>query len=351
MSLTRVNPGDKITAALFNAQTYYLLKGTPSYEDTITLADNVAGTFLLKPTSDPVGVVQLFQVSDAEGNVKFAIGSDGSLIVNGNASFAQTATFTNLVVNGTASINGLTNGSTGATNVFSTLIVNGAASMQTLNVAGQTSLNNLTVSGNASINGEYVQNLQVAGVASVSNLWLTNSATFVPTTEFDTAIKIKDSTNSSGTFKYLRNANNNLQILNNAFSTSLVDVQDGGLVTINAGGLTLPSGNTASVGTLSAQTVVNYGGIRAHRHPYANDRHVESGNANSSSGGGVSVTFTRAYSSAPQVVVATYGAAGGVLAQLDSAPATTGFTFSVWNGTAGTRQNAINTGWHAEGQG
>ncbi len=70
--------GDLITAARLNANSYNLFKGVAGFEDTIQLADNVAGTVVLQPTTDPVSPVQLFQVKNQAGTVKAAISSDGS---------------------------------------------------------------------------------------------------------------------------------------------------------------------------------------------------------------------------------------------------------------------------------
>jgi hypothetical protein len=113
MSLTQAFPGDKITSQIFNSNTYYLLKGIPTYEDTITLADNVAGTLRLRPTNDPGSVTQLFQIMDEAGTVKLHLDSDGSittvgtLATNGSGFYGGGLTVTgNEVVGGDLSVTG-----------------------------------------------------------------------------------------------------------------------------------------------------------------------------------------------------------------------------------------------------
>ena len=76
MGLYQAVAGAKITAAEWN--TYYnLLKGVVGGEDTVRLAGNVAGTFSLRPNTDPASVVHLFPIKNAAGAEKFALRSDG----------------------------------------------------------------------------------------------------------------------------------------------------------------------------------------------------------------------------------------------------------------------------------
>lgn len=70
--------GDLISATRLNSNSYNLFKGVAGFEDTITLADNAAGTFLIKPTIDPAITTQLFQVQNAAGTLMFAIQADGT---------------------------------------------------------------------------------------------------------------------------------------------------------------------------------------------------------------------------------------------------------------------------------
>ncbi len=74
--------GDLITAARLNANSYSLFKGIAGSEDTIILADNVAGTLQLKPNVDPAPSTQLFQVSNAAAVLQMAICADGSIVPN-----------------------------------------------------------------------------------------------------------------------------------------------------------------------------------------------------------------------------------------------------------------------------
>lgn len=101
-------------------------------------------------------------------------------------------------------------------------------------------------------------------------------------------------------------------------------------------------------GTMTANEVV-YNGMRAHRHPYANDRHVESGTATTSSGS-VGVTFTSAFSAAPHVAVGIVGSGGSVsnFAAQQSA-ATTGVTLLAINPASGNLSGSFNIHWIAEG--
>lgn len=58
---------------------------------------------------------------------------------------------------------------------------------------------------------------------------------------------------------------------------------------------------------LTTDGTLSVAGMRVQRHPFANDRHVESGEATIDASGDVSVTFTNAYASAPNVVACPYG--------------------------------------------
>ena len=76
MTLYQAVAGAKITAAEWNT-IYNLLKGVVGGEDTVRLANNVAGTFMLQPNTDPASVVHLFPIKTQAGVEKFALRSDG----------------------------------------------------------------------------------------------------------------------------------------------------------------------------------------------------------------------------------------------------------------------------------
>lgn len=80
MGLYQASTGDLLTADRWNT-IYNLLKGVAGGEDTIRLANNVAGTLLLQPTSAPAAPVDLFQVKTAAGVEQFAVRSDGVLVL------------------------------------------------------------------------------------------------------------------------------------------------------------------------------------------------------------------------------------------------------------------------------
>lgn len=101
-------------------------------------------------------------------------------------------------------------------------------------------------------------------------------------------------------------------------------------------------------GTVTAAELV-YNGMRAHRHPYANDRHVESGSV-TTSGGVAAVSFTSAFSSTPSVVATIVGSAGtsSNFAAIQSA-STTGVTLLAINLSSGNASGTFTIHWHAEG--
>ncbi len=148
MALVKVNIGDKLTASLFNNQTFNLFKGMPGFEDTVTLAANVPNTLLLRPNVAPAASgVNLFAIQQINGTTVFSVDYSGNVFSAGGATFGS-LTFTNFTaLNGTvtnlssatATITGLTSNLVTATNLTA-----GAAS-----VTGQTSLNNLIVTGTA----------------------------------------------------------------------------------------------------------------------------------------------------------------------------------------------------------
>lgn len=92
--------------------------------------------------------------------------------------------------------------------------------------------------------------------------------------------------------------------------------------------------------TVHANKLLTQGGLRVERHPYANNRHVESGST-AMTAGSLSVTFTDAYAVAPAVVAISNAS------NLDlflSARSTTGCTITA----AGASTQVIC--WIAEGQ-
>lgn len=103
-----------------------------------------------------------------------------------------------------------------------------------------------------------------------------------------------------------------------------------------------------------ANKTLTQGGLRAQRHPYANERHMESGTNNHGSlnagtnSSGVAITFSNAYASAPSVVVSatgsTYPAESTAAA---SNVTTTGFTLTARN-LASVSQTVVAC-WQAEG--
>lgn len=87
--------------------------------------------------------------------------------------------------------------------------------------------------------------------------------------------------------------------------------------------------------------------MRVQRHPFANNRHMESGATAGSASAGVSVTFTNAYSSGQRVVGAVEHASVSRIFMLDASPSTTGFTFSCRDLASGRTTDVAN--WMAEG--
>lgn len=121
-----------ITNQELNSNGYDLFKGTPGYEDTLTLADNVDGTLTMQPNVAPVSSARTFWVKTFAG-----------------------------------------------TNVLNTDIFNNVVNISNLNVTGVASFNfiagaigqnipSLVVTGVASFNTVYDQNLIVSGAASFS---------------------------------------------------------------------------------------------------------------------------------------------------------------------------------------
>lgn len=80
MGLYRAVAGAKITAAEWNT-IIGLLKGDVGAEDPIKLAGNVADTLLLQPNSDPASVVDLFRIKTQAGVEKYAVRSDGAIVL------------------------------------------------------------------------------------------------------------------------------------------------------------------------------------------------------------------------------------------------------------------------------
>lgn len=89
--------------------------------------------------------------------------------------------------------------------------------------------------------------------------------------------------------------------------------------------------------------------MRAHRHPYGNDRHIESGIV-TTSGGVAAVSFTSAFSSTPAVVATIVGSAGSVgnYAATQGA-STTGVTLLAISTSSGNASGTFSIHWHAEG--
>lgn len=124
-------------------------------------------------------------------------------------------------------------------------------------------------------------------------------------------------------------------------------------------GRTVDTGYTLTVaGQVGADAFIAYkdtaGSVmRTHRHPYANDRHIESGTVLITTGtnvaGSASASFTDAFASAPVVMATAQFAgsapAGGVSAFVASV-STTGVT--VW-GAPGSGWTSQPVAWLAEG--
>jgi hypothetical protein len=89
-------------------------------------------------------------------------------------------------------------------------------------------------------------------------------------------------------------------------------------------------------------------GMRAHRHPYANNRHIESGKAVSSNSAGVTVSFTTHFASSPVVILTIENSPYDRTAQLDASPGVGSFVFSVYLGV--NRENGLTVHWIAEGE-
>ncbi len=90
-----------------------------------------------------------------------------------------------------------------------------------------------------------------------------------------------------------------------------------------------------------ANKTLSQGGMRVHRHPYANNRHIESGSGTGTGSQTYSVTFTDAYGTAPRVVATLTSDAGTVVCALSIL--TTGCTIKHY----GT--NDLSSNWIAEG--
>ncbi len=103
--------GDLITADRLNRNSYNLFKGVAGYEDSVILADNVAGTLTLKPTIDPVATTQLIQVQNAAGVVQFSVQANG--VINTLGGIAGIA-FTGLTLAGTTTFTGRILGTQGS---------------------------------------------------------------------------------------------------------------------------------------------------------------------------------------------------------------------------------------------
>lgn len=107
-----------------------------------------------------------------------------------------------------------------------------------------------------------------------------------------------------------------------------------------------------TAGAVLVQDALSFGvtsQMRGHRHPYANERHVETGTASNVTGGSntnsSALTFTSAFASAPVVVCdMQFNTGTNVRA---AAPSTTGFTMYFSNSTGGTLTVIGN--WIAEG--
>lgn len=100
--------------------------------------------------------------------------------------------------------------------------------------------------------------------------------------------------------------------------------------------------------------------LRGHRHPYSNDRHIESGSATASlatsAETSASVTFTDAYAVAPQIAVSGDSADGSAgnspimpVFVWATGVGTTGFTLRYRSGTNTNPQTAT-ARWISEGQ-
>lgn len=97
---------------------------------------------------------------------------------------------------------------------------------------------------------------------------------------------------------------------------------------------------------------VKANGLSVHRHPYSNDRHIESGGVSvttsgANGSGSAAVSFTSAFSATPTVVASTQGVTPMSAGHTDSA-STSGFTAYAANFN-GTGPSTLTVNWHAEG--
>jgi hypothetical protein len=122
-------------------------------------------------------------------------------------------------------------------------------------------------------------------------------------------------------------------------------------------------GDSGTIDLADALRFGNASTLRGHRHPYANDRHIESGTLSASLASGAvtnsSPTFTDAFASAPNVTVGffnqtdptggnTSGNGNPAIAWI-SALSTTGLTIYIRN-NSNSNPSTIVGYWIAEGQ-
>lgn len=99
MAMYKYNTKDVISKTRLNNNSYDLFKGTIGSEDTITLADNVADTFLLQPNVDPAGTTKIFRIKNQAGVEQFSITANGTLsaFAFGSPTFTGVVTLTDNV--------------------------------------------------------------------------------------------------------------------------------------------------------------------------------------------------------------------------------------------------------------
>jgi Collagen triple helix repeat (20 copies) len=120
----------------------------------------------------------------------------------------------------------------------------------------------------------------------------------------------------------------------------------------------VPNGGVASIGfygissyaTMDSTNGFKFAGagsgfMRPHRHPGGSDRHIESGLVNVGAGLGVSVSFTDAFSSPPNVVVGTNKAAGAGGGNFGTAQPVSNTSVQINNQGV----SSFNLSWIAEG--
>lgn len=143
-----------------------------------------------------------------------------------------------------------------------------------------------------------------------------------------------------------------------AVARTLLLMTAGNIVSMDAGAngwrvlnqaetITLASLDTSGNLTLSGARVAFASPYRAHRHPYANDRHIESGLVTTSAAADVAVTFNTAFAGTPNVTSTAHDGSAASHAPMTNTVSTTGFNISCY--TAANAREAVGVAWEAEG--